>query len=436
MNPAGISMSSLTRSVVIVSGLPTDLGVEDIAYLFRRSGSISQILPLTDSQGLFTGSAFVQFKEASHAISAVSKLSYEDEYTVNLLNTDQARQFMLLSEQERTVDELMQAMTPDVKLKIKSWLLMSEVQQRSEYESTPSQRSETRTPITPTGNATSAVPISMHYSNKPSVLIQEPKVSCFSGVAGRDTPFGRWRLEIRCLSRDPSYSRYSVLTAVRKSLRSPAADVAARLGEQATVETILHKFESIYGTVLTGEDLLEKFYSAKQMENEDCATWCCRIEDLIYQALELEAVNAQEIDNMLKSRFWSGLRETRIKDALRQIRSKLTIEEMVKEARSLEQEVNVVHKGINTAKVKQQAATTAIDTSKLDQILKKLNELEVEVKKNQQELELYKQTQVNECGNECGKEGHVAWGCRLDQPVTCGRCGKDGHIAYACRPLN
>ena len=250
---------------------------------------------------------------------------------------------------------------------------------------------------------------------------------------------------VTSLSRDPSYSGYSVLTAVRKSLRGPAADVAARLGEQATVETILHTFESIYGTVLTGEDLLEKFYNAKQMENEDCATWCCRIEDLIYQALELEAVNAQEVENMLKSRFWSGLRETRIKDALRQIRSKLTIEELVKEARSLEQEVSVMHKGINTAKVKQQAAT-AIDTSKLDQILKKLNELEVEVKKNQKELELYKQIQVKAAEKvreskpvicyECGKEGHVAWGCRLDQPVTCGRCGKDGHIAYACRPLN
>ena len=444
-------MSSITRKTVIVEGLPTNLSVEDIAYLFRQAGSVSRILPLTDYKGLFTGSAFVQFEEASQAISALSNLSYKEEYTVNSLNTDKARQFLIMIEQDRTVDELMEAMSPEVKQKIKSRLLMSEPgsrQQRSEYES-PLRRSETRAPTTATGNATAGVPTAMYYNHNPSVLIHEPKVSCFSGIAGRDTPFGRWKLEVRCLSRDPNYSSFSVLAALRKSLRSPAADVAVRLGENATVDAILRKFESIYGTVMTGEDLLEKFYNAKQMESEDCAAWFCRLEDILYQAVEKEAVRGQEIDNMLKSRFWSGLKETRLKDTLRQTRGKLTIEEMVKEARSLEQEVNGVQKSASTestGKVKQQAATTTIETSKLDQILKKLNDLEVEIRKNKRDLELHKQSQGTDTEKakerkpvicyECGKEGHFAWGCRLDQPVSCGRCGKDGHITRACKPLN
>ena len=44
-------------------------------------------------------------------------------------------------------------------------------------------------------------------------------------------------------------------------------------------------------------------------ENEDCAMWCCRLEELIYQAMEKEAVHEEKIGNMLRNRFWSGLRE-------------------------------------------------------------------------------------------------------------------------------
>ena len=46
-----------------------------------------------------------------------------------------------------------------------------------------------------------------------------------------------------------------------------------RLGPNTTVNEILYKLDSIYGLVEEREPLLAKFYSAKQQENEDVATW-------------------------------------------------------------------------------------------------------------------------------------------------------------------
>ena len=37
-----------------------------------------------------------------------------------------------------------------------------------------------------------------------------------------------------------------------------------RLGVSASVDEILHKFDSIYGNVMEKEDVLAEFYSAKQ----------------------------------------------------------------------------------------------------------------------------------------------------------------------------
>ena len=295
------------------------------------------------------------------------------------------------------------------------------------------------------------------HAQEKHLLLQEPRLSCFSGLQGRDSPFGRWKMEIRSLCTDGSYGKQTILLALRKSLKSPAADVVLRLGEKVSVDQILSKFESIYGTVRTGEELLQMFYSARQ-ENEDCAAWYCRLEDLLHQASEKNAVSDKERHSILSNRFWSGLREVRIKDALRQGRHTLNVEDMVKEARILEAEVNSCQIETNRPKLKPQQSVLTTDdgklNGKLEQILEKISRLESEIQKHQCELEARKQSESVRPQHEyrsrskmqtgrrpvtcynCGKEGHLAFGCRPDQPITCENCKKAGHFSTCCRHLN
>ena len=59
-----------------------------------------------------------------------------------------------------------------------------------------------------------------------------------------------------------------------------------RLGDSVTLQELLAKFHSLYGRVLSADELLQKFYGAKQEEKETCADWACRLEECMYDAIE------------------------------------------------------------------------------------------------------------------------------------------------------
>nr|KAG5690731.1 hypothetical protein BaRGS_022422 [Batillaria attramentaria] len=80
-----------------------------------------------------------------------------------------------------------------------------------------------------------------------------------------------------------------------------------RLGTGATLEDLLAKFDSIYGTVQQKESVLAQFYSARQREGEDVATWSCRLEDLLMQAESLGKVEPADRNDKLRTMFWTGL---------------------------------------------------------------------------------------------------------------------------------
>lgn len=81
-----------------------------------------------------------------------------------------------------------------------------------------------------------------------------------------------------------------------------------RLGIGATIPEILDKFQSVYGDVDTKENLLARFYSASQKEDEDVTKWSCRLEDILSTAVERKLVNPSLVNEMLHNMFWQGLR--------------------------------------------------------------------------------------------------------------------------------
>lgn len=61
------------------------------------------------------------------------------------------------------------------------------------------------------------------------------------------------------------------------SIKGDPATVVMRLGSVYNIEDISQKFDSIYSNVFGTEDNLAEFYSAKQKDTEDCATWSIRL---------------------------------------------------------------------------------------------------------------------------------------------------------------
>ena len=80
--------------------------------------------------------------------------------------------------------------------------------------------------------------------------------------------------------RDKIYPEAIILQAVRRSLRGTAADILLHLGETVSVDEVLGKFEKVFGNILPPEAILEKFFSAKQIDGERVVTWACRLEDI------------------------------------------------------------------------------------------------------------------------------------------------------------
>ena len=230
---------------------------------------------------------------------------------------------------------------------------------------------------------------------------------------------------------------------------------------------MLLKFQSLYGTVLSGEALMQRFYGEKQGKGETCVEWSCCLEDYIYEAMELGIVSPDSAQKSLASRFWSGLYEDRVKNALRHREDSLDFVELVMEARRIEEEYGLNHVAEDGAsqKVKSSQVTapkSSVSEDKLDLIIKRLSQLESQVsdmKVNQAAgsgppppQPQYRQwsaqaepprvqephgNQVrrDRSGMKCIKcqiPGHLAFGCRQGSDVTCYKCGYTGHIQAAC----
>ena len=136
-----------------------------------------------------------------------------------------------------------------------------------------------------------------------------PRISLFYGdnVKG-EVSFPQWMFEVKSLLLEKQYKPEVLAQAIRKSLRGEASNLLRRLGIGATIPQILEKFESVYGAVDTKENVLAKFYSARQEESEDVSKWSSRLEDILSIAVEKNMIKPTDSDDMLRHMFWQGLK--------------------------------------------------------------------------------------------------------------------------------
>ena len=117
----------------------------------------------------------------------------------------------------------------------------------------------------------------------------------------------------KCLLRQKTYEPDAILNAVRRSLRGEAGHLSTRLDLDASVEDIIQKLDSIYGSVDKKEEVLAEFYGSRQRNDETVTSWSCRLESIIGKAVDKGLVERKQVDGMLHSMLWTGLK-TSLKD--------------------------------------------------------------------------------------------------------------------------
>ena len=73
------------------------------------------------------------------------------------------------------------------------------------------------------------------------------------------------------------------------------------------IDDIVGKLDGIYSNVEASEIVLSQYYYANQGDSENVAAWGCRLEDLLDRANTKNNIDAGAIDEMLSTKFFSGL---------------------------------------------------------------------------------------------------------------------------------
>lgn len=261
----------------------------------------------------------------------------------------------------------------------------------------------------------------------------QTRISQFSGDGAKgDVSFEQWRFEVRSMLKDAIFSEPIILQTLRRSLRGTAADVLLHMGADVSVKDVLTKMERIFGNILPPEAILERFYSAKQLEVERVATWACRLEDSLSKLQDCQdkhnpLVSAEVARTMLRTKFYSGLRPGALRNALRHtFDGGASYEELLVAARVAELEEDQDKKA---AKVQQVSAAETSVASKLDKVLAELGAMNQRLQKVE---EAQKKTSNPQQGQseQKGPKGPK-------RPFTgkCFNCGQMGHPKFRC-PLN
>jgi hypothetical protein len=146
-----------------------------------------------------------------------------------------------------------------------------------------------------------------------------------------------------------------------------------QLGSTISVANVIAKFDGVFGDVLPAEKLMEQFYSARQKDGETAAIWACRLEDILAKLRSRSPhVTMSATQEMLRTKFWSGLSSETLKNALRHKHdSGIPYGELLVAARICELESRAEPQV--KVKVNQQAAGPP---DKMDALLKQMQDLQ------------------------------------------------------------
>ena len=282
-----------------------------------------------------------------------------------------------------------------------------------------------------------------------------PRIPNFSGATPTKSdhvPFEVWHYELQCLLREKRYPPESILHAARLSLRGDAGRIAVRLGTDATINQLLDKMKHLFGTVEAGEDLLARFYSASQRDDETVVQWSCRLEDY-WQEIQQGKVKTLESNNILKNKFWNGLKHPLHELSGYKFDQNLDYEQFLVEVRKIEQTLSTgeskgpkktgrLHVQQTQSDTSEETVTssgrepTVENTAILNQLQTQVNNLTEQMSKLSQHLFAAQASVPSSFQPVSAGVPRPSYTPR--PPPTCWNCGQVGHVRAVCTnpPLN
>ena len=277
-------------------------------------------------------------------------------------------------------------------------LLRKEEEIRAKISNAPAEK--TVEPTEKAQGATGSVKPEPSSSARPEfTYLNKPYISQFSGVEPtpkNESTFESWRLEIESLRSSNIFPEYMVTQSIRNSLKVPARNTLLTLGPRASSEEILHKLESVFGNVASGQSIMQEFYTAVQQPDENVTMWSLRLEEILQRVAEKSSISAEQKNVMLRERFWRSLHSTELQNATQvYYHQTKDFEELRRKVRAEEYE-RFTHKkalkDVNTVQGKtaqdkketqHQPLTFNTDAQKREQeLMKKLDILEKQIKAN------------------------------------------------------
>lgn len=266
-----------------------------------------------------------------------------------------------------------------------------------------------------------------------------PKLTLFNGKDGpNDYPYTSWRFDIHQLICSGFPSR-AIRMAIVRSCRGTPATVLQSLGHDFQPQTVISAFDKRFASVATSESILGQFYTATQKELELVNDWGCRLESLLTKP-QMSYLSVQQKGEMLRERFWRGLRTETAKNALRhRVDSGATYEQLLVCAREVESEMGEPSSSksskSSTQPSKKATAASAQATepslaSQLEDIKARLIALEKRLPPNS------KSQSKKPTGRGNGDRGQQQSQAKSGKKPTCYECGVEGHYRNKCPKLS
>ena len=209
-----------------------------------------------------------------------------------------------------------------------------------------------------------------------------PKFSIFFGETGKgEVSWETFKYEIEAVRIGYVFTQEQILFGIRRSVKGSAGDKIRRLGPGVTLNHVLDKLESAYGTVETKESVLKKFYTCEQKENESVESFASRLEELFDQGVQLGGFKRKDTA-ILKQVLHSGLKKDLKHMSMYQCDKIREYDEFKREVRKIE--ADITSDSMESKKPCKPVVQTEKkeETSEVKELLKKINERIDKLEKN------------------------------------------------------